>query len=1162
MADTIAQRQAIEFKGNDLLISAAAGSGKTTTLIKRIVENVKKGADVSRLLIVTFTNAAANELRTRLTVKLSEALSENKGSAHLKEQVIKAGSADVCTIDAFCLKLLRANFDKVGIDRDMRIGEESELNVLRREVMEDVIDSFYEKPEADPDFLAVCDCFGDVKNEEALAEALLDLNKSLSSTWESTDFLLKNSKIEGDFIDTPFGKIITDYVRTVVDRYEGEYEDVYRECLKDEKTVKCYLPAIDGDLALMKTVRQLLKSRSYNEIKSGFEGLKFISLKSVKGECASDVELIKSVRNDFKAEIEEIRKKWLNLDIKAIETAYDLNAKMCRSIHRVLKIYESELEKRKKAYSIFEFNDVERYALKILYKENGEISDVAREYSEKYDEIYIDEYQDTNSVQDKIFSAIARKNRFMVGDIKQSIYKFRSAEPEIFASYRNSFTPYGSHSEDSNGVSIFMSNNFRSDKGVIDFSNLVSDYTFKSTRAIPYDENDSLIFSRDVPNGYPHEKAEVYFINSDTEDEDEAVSEDKGYNPEAEFVAKKIKTMLDDGYLPSGEKIKPEHIAILLRTRTRLRDYIEALNRQGVDYEYLNEDRFYEKSEILFMLCLLNSIDSPSRDAYFTGALRSHLFGFTLAELVKIRKASSQSPSMYASCKAYEKDDEIRRKLDCFFEKIEKYREECRKLSAHQIISMLYADLGLLSGCSVTERKNLIKLYDIARRYEGASYKGLSAFLRYVDKASADTVRESVGEKIGESVQIMTVHASKGLEYPICFLCDTGARFLLKDLTKPLLFERRVGVCGIVSRDGGLVKYDTLIRKCAAMAIRNGLCEEEMRKLYVALTRAKNKLIVTAKVKNPVKYLEKMKQSAAHPSEHALLKTLKVADFIAGACAEQKDFYTLNIIDGENDMESCLKKEENETYFSEDEALAIEKILRKRFEFKYEKEYLNKIPSKLSVSKLTPTVLDGTENEEIDQNISIDTLPAFLNGGSSKRTGAEIGTATHLFMQFCDFDSLEKNGAEFELARLYERGFISETVRDLVNIRHIESFAKSELFKSLKAAKWIKREFRFNVFLDASEFSADAALSDERVLVQGVIDCLYENENGDIVLVDYKTDSVNEENYRSVLLSRHKNQLSYYKKACEMMLDREISQVLLYSIPVSKSVEIKFKEEK
>ena len=192
MADTIAQRQAIEFKGNDLLISAAAGSGKTTTLIKRIVENVKKGADVSRLLIVTFTNAAANELRTRLTVKLSEALSENKGSAHLKEQVIKAGSADVCTIDAFCLKLLRANFDKVGIDRDMRIGEESELNVLRREVMEDVIDSFYEKPEADPDFLAVCDCFGDVKNEEALAEALLDLNKSLSSTWESTDFLLKN----------------------------------------------------------------------------------------------------------------------------------------------------------------------------------------------------------------------------------------------------------------------------------------------------------------------------------------------------------------------------------------------------------------------------------------------------------------------------------------------------------------------------------------------------------------------------------------------------------------------------------------------------------------------------------------------------------------------------------------------------------------------------------------------------------------------------------------------------------------------------------------------------------------------------------------------------------------------------------------------------------
>jgi len=1161
MAVIKAQTQAVEFTGNDLIISAAAGSGKTTTLIRRIVERIKNGGDVSKLLIVTFTNAAANELRTRLTVKLSEALSQDKGSSHLKEQVIRVGSADVCTIDAFCLKLLRANFDKVGIDGDMRIGEESELSVLRRETMEDVIDSFYEMPDADEDFLAVCDCFGDLKNEEGLAEVLLELHRSLISTWESTDFLLKNSRMNGDFIDTPFGNIITHYINTVADRFLLEYTDAKEECRRDEKTVKSYLPALEDDVDLMRRMKDWASLHSYTELKANFDSVRLLPLKAVKGECLSDTEAIKATRGAFKDEIDDIKKKWLSLEISSIEQAYELNARMCNSIHRVLKIYEAELEKRKKSYSICDFNDVERYALRILYKENGEISDVAKEYRDKYEEIYIDEYQDTNSVQDKIFSAISRKNRFMVGDIKQSIYKFRSAEPEIFASYRTAFTPIEEYNEDSVGAGIFMSNNFRSDKGVIDFSNLVSDYVFKNTSAIPYDDNDRLVFTKDVPNGYPHEKAEIYLINSDVDDSDEDADAD-GKNPEAELVARKIRELIDNGYLPSGEKIEPKDICILLRTRKRLQDYITALAREGVDYEYINEDRFYEKSEILFMLCLLNAIDSPSKDVYFTGALRSHVFGLTLPELIRIRRHSPDSPSLYASCRAYDKEDKIKEKLDAFFEKIEKYRTECRKLPAHRAITMLYADLGLLNGCTLSERKNLLRLYDIARRYEGSSYKGLSAFLRYADKASADTVRESVGERVGESVQIMTVHASKGLEYPICFLCDTHAKFMLKDLTKPLLFERRVGVSGIISRNGGLVKYDPLIRKCAAMAIRNGIVEEEMRKLYVALTRPKNKIIVTGMVKNPVAYLEKMRKIAKHPSEHALLKSLKTMDFIVGACAEKKDFFSLSIVDGNEDMEMAVKGEGDTSYFSQKEVERIEGILRRRLEFKYEGEHLNKIPSKLSVSKLSPTVLDGTENDEVEQNISIDTIPAFLSEGRAKHSGAEIGTATHLFMQFCDFSSLEKKGAQYELERLHKEGFISDSVKSLVNIKYIEAFVESHLFKELKSALWIKREFRFNVLLPASEFSSDAELQNEKVLVQGVTDCIYEAPDGRVVLVDYKTDSVNADNYRSVLLSRHRNQLSYYKKACEMMLEREISQVLLYSISVAKSVEIEYKEEK
>lgn len=1165
MGNTLAQDNAIKFSGNDLLISAAAGSGKTRTVISKIIEDIKKGGDVSRYLVVTYTNAAANELRIRLSLRLTEELSKDKTNRHLSSQLTKVGGADICTIDAFCLKLLRSNFDKVGVDGDLRIGDESELAVLRREVMEEVIDSFYESEVPDPDFLAVCDCYGDIRDADKLSEQLLTLHNSLSSTWKGTEFLLENSELTGDFTDTPFGKIILHYIETVADRYEREYEEITEECKKDTNTVNSYLPSLLDDLDIMSKMRRWVKCGSYTALRNSFANIEYLPFKAVKSPCAADITMIQSLRKKFKAEITEIKNKWLSLDIKAIEASYKLNAALCQSIYKILKVYETELEKRKKSYSVFDFNDVERYALRILYKEDGEISDIAREYSERYDKVYIDEYQDTNSVQDKIFCALSRKNRFMVGDIKQSIYRFRAAEPEIFSNCRKSFDAYGSHTDASRGVSIFMSENFRSDRGVIDFSNIVSDYTFGNTTAIDYDAKDRLVFpDKELPEGYVHEKAEIYLINAEAGDDSESESEG-AYNPEAVFVAKKIRELIENGHLPPTEenpegRVRPQDITILLRTRRRLKDYIVALENEGVSYEYLIDDTFFEKSEVLFILCLLNAIDSPAKDAFFAGALRSHIFGLSLNELVKIKR-TIPAPSMYASCKAYKKNDGIKAKLDFFFEKIEKYREECRKLPAHKVISMLYADLGILGGCTLPQRKNLIKLYDMARSYEGSSYKGLGAFLRYTEKASADKVRESVGEKLGESVKIVTVHASKGLEYPICFLCDLGANYNKNDYTKPLLFERKTGVCGKVFRNDGLIKYETLMRRCAAMAIRDAGVEEEIRKLYVALTRASHKMIVTGKVKKPLEYMEKMKRAAKYPSEHAILKTMSSLDFVAAACAVPNDCFTLTVVDDCEDMDTLAKVESFEAVFSEEESRRIAEILEKRFDFVYEKEYLNKIPSKLSVSRLSPTVLDGTENEEVEQKASIDTYPRFLSEGEIKRTGAEIGTATHLFMQFCDLDSLERNGAEYELQRLLREKFISKSVSDLVNTKYIEAFIGSELFSDMKKAKSIIREFRFNVLFPASEFSDDKAVENEKALVQGVIDCIYETENGEIVLVDYKTDSVTYENYRSVLVSRHKNQLTYYKKACEMMLEKEISRVLLYSIPVAKSVEIKFKEE-
>ncbi len=1162
MALTKAQLQAVEFEGNDLIISAAAGSGKTSTLVTKITEKIKKGADVSKMLVVTFTNAAAAELRTRLTARLGQILSEDSGNRHLSEQIIKMGSADICTIDAFCMKLVRSNFDKLGVDGDLRIGEESEISILRYEAMEDTLDAFYEGESSDPDFLTVCDCFGKIKMEEALAQNLLSLYKNLISTWESIELLLKNDEMNGDFMDTPHGAFLKEYIISMLDHFAKEYEYVLTECKRDEAAT-AYLPTVTNDIMVMEKLKAYISSSSYDEIRKFLLNVEIGGLGQIRKATACDKDYVKTVHGSFKEEIENLKESWFASDGESVKSAYLQNGKICRAIYKVLKIFEEELLRKKKAYSVYDFNDVERFALNILYNKDGTFTDTALEYQEKYEQVYIDEYQDTNSVQDRIFYAISRKNRFMVGDIKQSIYKFRAAEPENFARYRNEFTPIEKYKKTDTGAGIFMSNNFRSDKGVIDFSNLVSDHMFLNTTAIPYSKEDALIFSKEVPEGYLHEKAEVYLIRDkkskrkkkNGEEENDPL--DPQLNPEAEFVAARIRDMLDNGYLPTGEKIKAEYIAILLRTKGRRSDFISALERQGVNYEYENEERFFERSEVLFVLCLLNAIDTPSRDVYLAGALRSHVFGFSLEELVKIRQKTRNLPSLYASLKVYDEKDVIKEKIDAFFEKTEKYRSACRKLPSHEVISMLYTDLGILSSCARSERKSLLRLYDVARKYEGGAYKGISAFLRYVEKVGNDGIKVDVSKDSKKSVKIVTIHGSKGLEYPICFYCDSASSFNLKDLTEPILFERRLGIAGYVSAENGLVKFDTLMRKCNALAKKYSLRHEEMRKLYVALTRARNKIIVTAKVSDPVAYMEKKKKEAHCVSEYSLLKRSNTFEWIAGACAgREEDFFDLRIIDENTDARAETEILQSSAMFTEEDVHRVEDILRKRLEFKYEFDHLNKIPSKLSVSKLTPTILDGTENEEIEQSISLDTMPGFLNGGEKKITGADVGTATHLFMQFCDFNALKITGAENELQRLYKEGYISKNVADLVNIRYVEGFIGSELFNELLNAKSVKREFRFNVMLPASDFSEDEELKNEQVLVQGVTDCIYEDENGNVVLVDYKTDTVNDDNYRKVLISRHKNQLTYYKKACEMMLEREISKVILYSVPLSKNVEI------
>ena len=1145
MAFTTEQLKAINFSCDDLIVSAAAGSGKTTTLIKRITEKIENGADVSRMLIVTFTKAAANELRTRLTRALSEKLKEDKSNTHLTSQIVRVGSADICTIDSFCIKIVRPNFDKVGIDSAFRIGEESEIALLCKEAMEDTVDAFAEAEIPDKDFLAVSDCFGNMGNEDILCEALLSLRNKLISTPKSIELLKENGDITEDFLLSPYGKVLLTRLDMITKHFYNLYTKMCDECKNDGGAVQC-LNTLCSDRDFIERLITSLKNPRYMELQRLLNEFAPVRFASPSKDSRVDKEWIKKERDSFKNAVKSLKEKYFSAEKGAIRSAFIHNSRICQSVYKVLSSFENEFERRKKSHSVCDFNDIERYALKILYNEDGTPSSVAKELQGRYDEVYIDEYQDTNSVQDRIFAAISNHNRFMVGDIKQSIYRFRSAEPEIFAHYRNSFTPIDNYVS-GKGASLFMSNNFRSDRGVIDFANLVSDYTFMHSRGIPYSAEDKLIYSKTGADVY--EKAEIYLLNKE---------EDEGsVNYEAELVAKKIRAMLDEGYLPDGSKITADNICIMLRSLKNLKDYLEALKKYGVRSEFISEDKFFERSEVLFVLCLLNIIDNPSRDVYLAGALRSPIFGFEMAELIDIKRYSKDAPSLYEACKRYDGDEKIASKLGAFFEKIEKYRAQCRKLPTQDIISMLYTDAGILSSSSRSERKNLLKLYDIARGYEGSAYKGVSAFLRYVEKISSQRDREEIRESTSDNVRIMTIHASKGLEFDICFLCEAGKRFNKMDNTAPLLFERSLGVCGYLYREDGYAKYDTLMRKCASLAVDKAGVEEEMRILYVALTRAKQKMIVTASVKDAKELVNEKVKGRDCISEYSVLKASSHIDWIVGAWATDMSVAELHVIEGEAEVEKILDTKENKLYYDKAEVEKIEKILRERFDFNYEYEYLNKLPSKLSVSDLYPKVLDNEENSEIEQNISIDIMPDFLTDKEKSATAAEKGTSTHLFMQFCDFNNLKTNGSKAELDRLYENSYISERVKELVNLKHIDAFAKSELFSELLSAKRVIREFRFNVMLPSDEFTEDERLKDECVLVQGVTDCIFENEAGELILVDYKTDRVTNENYVEELTLRHKNQLTYYKKACEMMFERPIDRVIIYSVPLAKNVEVK-----
>ena len=1150
---TPSQSKAISHTGSDLLISAGAGSGKTATLTQRIIEKILNGSDITKMLVVTFTKEAANELKSRITLAIANELKGDPQNEHLRTQIVKMSSADVSTIHSFCLKVIRPNFDKLSIDSDFRIGEENEIDTIKNEAMSEVIDSFYEAEIPDSDFLIVSDCYSQLSREDALDEKLLTLYNQLASTSLFLDTLLLSQGSAGEFMESPFGKVLLGEIERFVKHYIPIYESIINDILNLDGTPK-FLEAFTSDLDYLKRLENELAHPKYSTFKGIFDSYEAITLRGLK-DSNIDGAFAKTIREKFKKIMKEQFKESLFIaSEESLDASFKQNSKICGAMHKILTKFNEEFSLKKRKYGICDFNDIERLAYKLLVDENGKPTDIARKISDEYDEIYIDEYQDTNSVQDAIFNSISKNNRFMVGDIKQSIYRFRSAEPEIFSGYRTSFEDITTKNSDTSlGKTIFMSENFRCDQSVINFTNDVSSYLFFNSSGIPYKEQDNLIYKKKNPDGYVGAPCEVRLLDRALLDED---NEESHEVLQARYVAKRIYNMLNYERLPDGRPIKPKDIAILLRKGRHKSFYIEALSELGIFAEYIDDVKFFEKPHILLLLSLLNVIDNPYRDSYLAGALHSPIFGFTLDELIKIRRKSKDAASLYAALSSYTGDSSIEEKIASFTMRIEEMRKAALKMNAYEAVSYVMSQSGLISSANGSERKDLIRFYNQAREYEKSSFKGLYKFLCYIESIKDANAKETVFTNPDSCIRIMSVHASKGLEFEICFLCNLETGFTLQDTKEPIIFERHLGIAGYVGNTGSLVKYNTLLRKCAALAIDKATKDEEMRVLYVAMTRARTRLIATASSQNASKQLETIKSLAPFTTENYIYSQKSHIDYILNALYMPREYVDFDIVDPNTLTEISQGEYDTINEINEENVEASRKILRERFEYKYEYEYLSKLPSKLSVSKLRPNILDETDNDEIDVLKPLEALPRFLSNETELIKASDRGTATHIFMQFCDFERLVSNGFEAELKRLLECSFISSKDAELINGEHIKKFISSDLLRAILKSKKVYREFRFNVMLPATGLSEDERVANENVLVQGVIDSVFEDENGKLVLVDYKTDSVTEQNYIEVLTKRHKTQLSYYKKAIELMFEKPVSATYVYSVPLGKVVEL------
>ncbi len=1145
MGFTIDQQKAIDLSGNSLLVSAAAGSGKTTVLSERVVNMLLNDNPVmlDRLMILTFTNAAADEMKTRISKRLLERLLENPEDATIRTQLSLLPSAHISTIDSACLAIVRENFEALGLDPRFSVGDESRLALQKTETLYEFVESLYENKDSDPDAKTVIDAYVRGKDDRELFGVL-----------SSVSAFLEKQPYPDLFIKTANAMDFCDDALKIVDKELAEVIDNYNELIAEVHEIIADL--LNGELGFIKAVHAHIKKGEWDEAYLKTKCVDFPDYPKMKKDCDFDGDLWQQhgkIRGKIKTKYLKIIENYLYAPKATIYDDRKTELVVLNSVFNLcLRLNDILLEKRK-ADRLASFNDIEKYTLSLVVESFDGVTlkktELARAISSRFDEIIVDEYQDCNETQDLIFRALSNdeKNIFMVGDVKQSIYRFRRAQPNLFLKKQADFTeavkgPLTAPSK------INLSCNFRSHPKVLSFVNRVFYKLMTKEYAIDYSDGHELVPSTLFDNTSATGVDITLLATTDAQKATRATR----IKIEAKHVAEKIKEIVGHEVIYDAKQkcerlVRASDVAVLLYAPKGCGSVFEnALKNVGLECQNNNpNEKYLDTPEVKAAVAFLQAIDNPYDDIPLITIMYSEFFGFDENELGTIR-ANNKNLPFFDAVKNEAKTD---KKCADFVSLLSGLRALSLTCTVYDLINAMYEKSGMLIlAKDEKKRANLMLLSELAASFEADNYRGLFAFIDYLIKLSKDDTKLPSARLKGtdDCVNLLSIHRSKGLEYPVVFMCDCGGDIRSSPKTT-LLYDSDFGIGGAVYDAKSHREFVGIMRSIIVNKLYHAHICECIRLLYVALTRATSRLYITgcmgaAEAEDMIISCAKGKDISKNPT---FLKWV-INSIIGTKSAHPLCAFAGILPVGNDECEAVVNIiGADEVLQNDDEATATEKS-QSTFDKDKVKELITRvpdfninIPAKLSVSEIKAAMSGKTQASGEFKK------PRFLQGGV---TGADRGSATHKFLQFCNFESVfDKASFEKEKERLVEYEFITKTEGALTDGDKIIEFLTSDTMKSLLQCGEFYKEKRFMFTLPANELGLEG---NDQIIIQGVLDCYFITDDG-AVIVDYKTDRVLNE---ADLIDRYRIQLDMYEKALLVTEGIKTHKKFIYSFALSKFI--------